>query len=50
MFVIGGTTYEEALTVHNLNKNNPGVRIVLGGTTVHNMSRLTLLSFYYIFL
>jgi vacuolar protein sorting-associated protein 45 len=34
--MIGGTTYEEALAVHQLNKNNFGVRIVLGGTTIHN--------------
>lgn len=36
LFIIGGTTYEEALTVHQLNKSSPGVRIVLGGTAVHN--------------
>ncbi|KDR23959.1 Vacuolar protein sorting-associated protein 45 [Zootermopsis nevadensis] len=36
VFMVGGTTYEEALAVHQLNKNNFGVRIVLGGTTIHN--------------
>uniref|UniRef100_A0A2K6EQH4 Vacuolar protein sorting-associated protein 45 n=1 Tax=Propithecus coquereli TaxID=379532 RepID=A0A2K6EQH4_PROCO len=36
VFVIGGATYEEALTIYNLNRSTPGVRIVLGGTTVHN--------------
>ncbi|XP_047376920.1 vacuolar protein sorting-associated protein 45 isoform X2 [Sciurus carolinensis] len=36
VFVIGGATYEEALTVYTLNRTTPGVRIVLGGTTVHN--------------
>ncbi|XP_078527514.1 vacuolar protein sorting-associated protein 45 [Lissotriton helveticus] len=36
VFMIGGTTYEEALTVYNLNRTTPGVRIVLGGTTIHN--------------
>ncbi|XP_024907986.1 vacuolar protein sorting-associated protein 45 isoform X3 [Pteropus alecto] len=36
VFVIGGATYEEALTVYNLNRATPGVRTVLGGTTVHN--------------
>ncbi|KAM9000350.1 vacuolar protein sorting-associated protein 45 isoform 2-T2 [Sarcophilus harrisii] len=36
IFIIGGTTYEEALTVYNLNRTTPGVRIVLGGTTIHN--------------
>ena len=39
MFIIGGATYEEALVVHNINKTPPGVRIVLGGTHVHNMKR-----------
>lgn len=34
--MIGGTTYEESLAVHNLNKQNPGTRIILGGTTIHN--------------
>uniref|UniRef100_A0A674E1P1 Vacuolar protein sorting-associated protein 45 n=1 Tax=Salmo trutta TaxID=8032 RepID=A0A674E1P1_SALTR len=36
VFVIGGATYEEALAVYNLNRTMPGVRIVLGGTTIHN--------------
>lgn len=36
MFIIGGTTYEEALCVHQFNKSSPGVRIILGGTHVHN--------------
>ncbi|XP_053823265.1 vacuolar protein sorting-associated protein 45 isoform X2 [Vidua macroura] len=36
VFLIGGATYEEALAVFNLNRSNPGVRIVLGGTTIHN--------------
>lgn len=36
VFMVGGTTYEESLTVHMLNKSFPGVRFVLGGTTVHN--------------
>ncbi|KAL6044194.1 hypothetical protein STEG23_019874 [Scotinomys teguina] len=39
VFVIGGATYEEALTVYNLNRTTPGVRIVLGGTTIHNTKR-----------
>ncbi|PNF35932.1 Vacuolar protein sorting-associated protein 45 [Cryptotermes secundus] len=38
VFMIGGATYEESLAVHQLNKNNFGVRIVLGGTTIHNSS------------
>ncbi|NXE69343.1 VPS45 protein, partial [Calcarius ornatus] len=39
VFLIGGATYEEALAVFNLNRSNPGVRIVLGGTTIHNTRR-----------
>ncbi|XP_062533697.1 vacuolar protein sorting-associated protein 45-like [Armigeres subalbatus] len=34
VFVIGGTTYEEALAVHRYNQD--GYKIILGGTTVHN--------------
>jgi len=40
VFIVGGVTYEEALTVHTFNRTTPGVRIVLGGTTVHNTQRL----------
>uniref|UniRef100_A0A667YD12 Vacuolar protein sorting-associated protein 45 n=1 Tax=Myripristis murdjan TaxID=586833 RepID=A0A667YD12_9TELE len=36
VFVIGGATYEEALSVYNLNRSMPGVRIVLGGSSIHN--------------
>ncbi|TPX68347.1 hypothetical protein SpCBS45565_g03173 [Spizellomyces sp. 'palustris'] len=36
VFMIGGTTYAEAHEVAKLNASNPGVRIVLGGTTVHS--------------
>lgn len=36
VFMIGGCTYEESLTVHSFNRNYPGTSIVLGGTTVHN--------------
>uniref|UniRef100_A0A3B4ZHA2 Vacuolar protein sorting-associated protein 45 n=1 Tax=Stegastes partitus TaxID=144197 RepID=A0A3B4ZHA2_9TELE len=36
VFIIGGATYEEALTVYNLNRSTPGVRIVLGGSSIHN--------------
>jgi vacuolar protein sorting-associated protein 45 len=34
--MVGGATYEEACVVNQLNKEYPGVRIVLGGTTIHN--------------
>ena len=33
---MGGVTYEEARAVAEMNQNNPGVRIVLGGTTVRS--------------
>ncbi|XP_055348606.1 vacuolar protein sorting-associated protein 45-like [Paramacrobiotus metropolitanus] len=36
IFVLGGITYEEAYSIHELNKLNPMCRIVIGGTTVHN--------------
>ncbi|XP_077446023.1 vacuolar protein sorting-associated protein 45 isoform X2 [Stigmatopora argus] len=36
VFVIGGATYEEALCVYNMNRNTPGVRIVLGGSSMLN--------------
>ncbi|XP_076221896.1 vacuolar protein sorting 45 isoform X2 [Nomia melanderi] len=36
VFMVGGTTYEESLAVYNLNKQNPGIKIILGGTNVHN--------------
>lgn len=34
VFIVGGVTYEEAYTVHNM--NGAGYRVVLGGTTIHN--------------
>jgi len=36
VFVVGGITYEEALFVNQLNNENPGVSIALGGTSIHN--------------
>lgn len=37
IFVVGGTTYEEARDIAELNKSTEGGRtIVLGGTTIHN--------------
>ncbi|KAH6636613.1 Sec1-like protein [Chaetomium tenue] len=36
VFIIGGTTYEEAKMVAGINASSPGFRVVLGGTTVHN--------------
>jgi len=36
VFMVGGVTYEEARAVGEMNAANPGVKIVLGGTTVHS--------------
>jgi len=37
IFMVGGTTYEEATKVNEFNKTNAGkVRVILGGSTVHN--------------
>lgn len=36
VFIAGGATFEEAKCVSQLNASSPGVRIVLGGTSVHN--------------
>ena len=39
VFIIGGATYEEAQSIHHFNKSTPGVRVILGGNTIHNMKR-----------
>lgn len=36
VFMVGGTTYEEARMVAQVNASVAGVRVVLGGTSVHN--------------
>ncbi|KAL8710505.1 MAG: hypothetical protein Q9220_004938 [cf. Caloplaca sp. 1 TL-2023] len=36
VFMIGGATYEEAKMVAQVNASSPGVRVVLGATTIHN--------------
>ena len=36
VFMVGGMTYEEAKMIAGVNENMPGVRIVLGGTTILN--------------
>ena len=38
VFIVGGATYEEAKVVASINASVPGVRTVLGGTSVHNSS------------
>jgi len=50
VFLIGGATYEEALTVYNLNRNTPGVRIVLGGSSIHNTKRYPMFITLFIYL
>jgi vacuolar protein sorting-associated protein 45 len=36
VFIVGGATYEEALTVSQFNNTNPSMRVLLGGSCVHN--------------
>lgn len=36
IFMLGGVTYEEAKMVAQVNASSPGIRVVLGGTSVHN--------------
>lgn len=36
VFMIGGVTYEEAKMVAQVNASVPGLRVVLGGTGIHN--------------
>ena len=36
VFVVGGTTYGEAMHINKLSQQWPGVRIILGGTCIHN--------------
>ncbi|KAJ5139044.1 Short-chain dehydrogenase/reductase SDR [Penicillium bovifimosum] len=36
IFMVGGTTYEEAKMVAQVNASSPGIRVVLGGTSIHN--------------
>lgn len=38
VFITGGATYEEAKMIAGINATTPGVRVVLGGTTIHNAS------------
>ncbi|KAF9577476.1 vacuolar protein sorting-associated protein 45 [Lunasporangiospora selenospora] len=39
LFLVGGATFEEARYVAMLNSTNPGVRVILGGTTIHSSQR-----------
>ncbi|RDW89439.1 putative vacuolar protein sorting protein VpsB [Coleophoma cylindrospora] len=36
LFMVGGITFEEAKTVSQINASSPGIRIVIGGTCIHN--------------
>ena len=36
MFIVGGTTYAEAATIHEWNKEHPECNVILGSTMVHN--------------
>jgi len=36
VFIAGGATYEEALHIAQFNQTTPNVRVVLGGSTIHN--------------
>lgn len=36
VFMVGGATYEEAKTIAQVNASSPGVRVVLGATSIHN--------------
>ena len=36
VFMVGGTTFEEAKMVAQVNASIPGIRVVLGGTKIHN--------------
>ena len=36
VFIVGGATYAEAYAMANICRDNPPVRIIIGGTHVHN--------------
>lgn len=36
VFMVGGATYEEAKMIAQINASSPGVRVVLGATSIHN--------------
>lgn len=36
IFVVGGVSYEESAAVNAFNARHPNVRVILGGTHVHN--------------
>lgn len=36
LYIIGGLTYDEALVVDQFNRCNPGTKVIIGGTSMHN--------------
>jgi vacuolar protein sorting-associated protein 45 len=36
VFMVGGTTYEESYRVAEFNSQNPGMKVILGGSCIHN--------------
>lgn len=36
VFIVGGATYEEATKVAEFNASNQGIRVILGGSNIHN--------------
>lgn len=38
IFVIGGATYDEALCVDKVNQSQTKLRVIIGGTSIHNFS------------
>lgn len=36
VFIVGGATFEESTKVAEFNNSNPGLRVILGGSCVHN--------------
>eukprot|EP00042_Codosiga_hollandica_P050257 m.596512 g.596512 ORF g.596512 m.596512 type:complete len:70 (-) comp58051_c0_seq7:132-341(-) len=41
VFIVGGTTYEESKIVAQFNQEQPSVRVLLGGTNIHNFKSFT---------
>lgn len=41
LFIVGGATFEEATKVAEFNKLNQGLRVILGGSNVHNSNSFT---------
>ncbi len=39
VFIVGGTTHEEAKAVSEWNERNPHMRVILGGTGILNSSQ-----------